>query len=276
MFLNALQIRTRLVALIGAVTLATLGCSTEIMPPDDALDDPDELRDAIETRLEQVDDARFHDVTMEYFGDGERVRVRQLILVERPDRLRVQTRLPGSEEILSLLVSDGDTFSLHDRDDNSYYTGAPTHHNINRMLPVDLSGQDVVRVMLGGAPWERLSRADGEPTLDWDRSRGHYRYAIEEPGGHQLAMYVRHNDFAVVELEELDADGDMVYAYATRDWSHHDGLEIPSYQRFQWPDRDLDFSLEAGRTEINVGFDSMLFSFPPPAGATIYDLDDQS
>ncbi len=263
-------------ALVTALLISTVsGCSTEILPPDDALEDPQELHDAIETRLDRIDDARFHDVTMEYFGDGERVRVRQFIAVKRPDKLRVQTRLPGSEEIMSLLVSDGETFALHERDDNSYYRGSPTHHNINRMLPVDLSGADVVRVILGGAPWERLERRGGEASLTWDRSQGHYRYIVEETNGHQLIMRVRHNDFAVVELEEVDEDGEMVYAYTTRSWSDHDGLQLPAYQRFQWPDKDLDFSIEADRAEVNVDLDDMIFSFPPPAGATIYELDDQ-
>ncbi len=260
-----------------AIVMAT-GCSSTsaVERPDDALDDAEALRDAIDARLEAVDDARFRDVTLEYFGDGERVRVRQLLLVQRPDKLRVQTRLPGSDEIMSLLVSDGQTFSLHERDENNYYTGAPTRENINRLLPVDLSGRDVVHVMLGGAPWDRFDMETNSPTLQWDLERGKYRYTVDRDNGNELAMYVRHDDFAVVEVLETDPDGEMVYSYLTRSWEDVGPLELPSYQRFQWPERDLDFSLDVSRTEINVGFDANLFEFAPPPGSTVITVDSSS
>lgn len=261
-------------ALLALLLLAACGCKRQLPPPDDALESPEALRGAIDARFEDVEDARFRRIVLEYFGDGERVRVRQLILVETPDKLRVQTRLPGSDEIVSLLVSDGQTFSLHEREDNSYYTGEPTRENINRLLPVDLSARDVVRIMLGGAPWDRFDREAGEISMEWDRDRGQYSYSVDRPNGNTLEMYVRHNDFAVTEVRETDANGEMVYAYTTRGWRDSGGLVLPSYRRFQWPDRDLDFSIEAPETELNVGFPPHLFEFPPPPGSRIIELDE--
>src|SRR5690606_27904375 len=79
-------------------------CRANVPPPDNAIEDPVELRQAIDARYAHIEDARFRDVVLDYFGRGERVRVRQLIVIKLPDRLRVQTRLPGSDELLSLLV----------------------------------------------------------------------------------------------------------------------------------------------------------------------------
>ncbi|MGM0559204.1 MAG: DUF2092 domain-containing protein, partial [Myxococcota bacterium] len=125
--------------------LALTSCTKKIPPPDNALEEPEELRNAIDARLDQVETARFREVVLDYFGKKERVKVRQLILVKRPDMLFVQTRIPGSDEILSRLVTDGEQFAMHERDSNKYYTGRPTPENINRLLPVDLSATDVVR-----------------------------------------------------------------------------------------------------------------------------------
>ncbi len=263
-----------LTVVLGAGVGLLLGCPRNVPEPDDSLDDPAELRGAIDGRLDAVDDARFTDVTLEYFGEGERVRVRQLLLVEKPDRLRVQTRLPASDEILSLLVSDGDTFSLHERDQNKYYTGEPTRENINRLLPVDLSSRDVVRVMLGAAPWDRFDDEDAEPTLEWDDSRGDYRYSVVRANGNRLTMYVRHDDFAVLEVEETDEYGEMVYSYSAESWQRFGDVTLPTYRRFQWPERDLDFSIDVGETELNIGFDSQLFEFPPPPGSQVIEVRD--
>ncbi len=264
-----------IIAAVLAAALVSISCTgTETPPPDDALESPEALRGAIDARLDTVEDARFRRVVLEYFGDGDRVRVRQLILVERPDKLRVQTRLPGSDEIVSLLVTDGQTFALHEREDNTYYTGAPTRENINRLLPVDLSAADLVRVMLGGAPWDRFERDGGEPTLDWDREQGKYRYSVRGENGNLLSMYVRHPEFVVDEVRETDADGEVVYAYTTRGWDEHEGLLLPSFRRFQWPERDLDFSVDSPEVELNVDFPPTLFEFPPPPGSRIVEIDE--
>lgn len=265
--------RTLLLAALGVLVIgASTACSKDIPEPDNALQQPEALRGAIDARIQGLDDARFHDVTLEYFGDGERVRVRQLILVRQPDHLRVQTRLPGSDEILSLLVSDGETFSLHERDENKYYTGAPSRQNINRLLPVDLSGTDVVRVMLGAAPWDRFDAESGEPTLEWDSERGQYQYSVARTDGSRLTMYVRHTDFAVLKVQETDPEGDIIYAYTTDGWDDAGPVALPSFQRFQWPDRDLDFSVSVGRAEFNVDLQSHLFTFAPPPGSEVIDV----
>src|SRR5690554_833264 len=201
MFPGAFQ-RCSLSLLLLGVLFSMAACAKKIPPPDNALEDPAELRAAIDQRYDHVEDARFKEVTLEYFGEGERVRVRQLILVQKPASLRVQTRLPGSDEILNLLVSNGDTFSMHQRDTNDYYTGEPTRENINRLLPVDLSSADVVRVMLGGAPWDRFDREPGTTTLDWDPRRGLYRLSRQTTAGGSLSLFVRHTDFAVTEVLE--------------------------------------------------------------------------
>ena len=266
---SALYLSTLLLVLSVGILSA---CPRDIGPPDDAVESPEALRGAIDARFEGVDDARFTNVTLEYFGDGERVRVRQLLLVSRPDSLRVQTRLPGSDEILNLLVSDGQTFALHERDTHRYYTGTPTRENINRLLPVDLSGEDVVRIMLGGAPWDRFDQEEQAPRLEWDREQGQYHYFVEREDGSTLSLYVRHNDFAVLQVMERDPTGDVIYAYSTEDWQQINGMTLPSYRRFLWPARDLDFSIDVGDTELNIDLDSHLFEFPPPPGSQVIEV----
>ncbi len=252
---------------------AALGCPRRIPPPDNAIEQPDKLRAAIEARTDAFDDARFKEVVLDYFGKRERVKVRQLILVDRPDRLRVQTRLPGSNEIVSLLVTDGEEFALHNREDNTYLTGPPSRENINRLLPVDLSARDIVRVMFGGAPWDRFERAPGEPNLEWDTSIGRYVYSVETDEGGELEMEVRHPTHTVVSVVERDADGELVYRYTTDDWKRFGERRLPTWRRFVWPARDLDFSLDVGETELDVGLSDSLFELSPPPGSDIRRVD---
>ena len=261
-------------AVVLVLVPLVLGCCTRDIPaPDNALEDPAALRAAIDARLEGIESARFKEVVLDDFGEDERVKVRQLILVERPDLLRVQTRIPGSDGVMSVLVSNGERFAMHRRDTNNYYTGAPTPRNINRLLPVDLSARDVVRVMLGGAPWDRFAREGAQPRLEWNGKTGRYRYEVDTRGGGELAMEVRHTDYAVVEVRQTDAAGEVLYAYTTDDWERHGQVALPGYRRFIWPDRDLDFSLDVGETQLGVELPEILFEFEPPEGSKIIHLD---
>lgn len=246
-------------------------CPKSYPPPDNPIEDPVQLRGAIDARLEGFETVRFKEVVLDYFGDGERVKVRQLLLVKQPNYLRIQTRMPGSDELLNVLVSDGENFAMHKRDTNEYYSGPATKENVARLLPVDLSAADVARVMLAGAPWDRFAEG-GDPELSWDSRKGAYRYSTEVDGG-SLAMWVRHTDYAVVEVEEKDSDGDEIYQYTTDDWERYGPGALPDYRRFVWPERDLDFSMDVGETQVNIELPDILFELAPPPGSKILRLD---
>ena len=258
--------------LLIALPLVAAGCGKDIPPPDNALEEPEALREAIEARLSQVTDARFKEVVLDYFGNGDRVKVRQLLLVKQPDMLRVQTRVPGTDEIMSLLVTDGEQFAMHKRDTNEYFTGEPTPQNISRLLPVDLSADDVVRVMLGGAPWDRFDRGAGEASLEWNRETGRYIYTKRTPAGGSLSMQVRPTDYAVVSVTEKNAAGKLTYKYTTEDWKRYGEVALPAYRRFVWPARDLDFSLDVGETQVDQNLQDALFQLPPPPGSDVIQV----
>ncbi len=260
--------------LLFCVVLTGASCKRNIPPPENEIKDTALLIGAVDARVEQFESARFKEVVLEYYQDQERVKVRQLILVSLPDKLRVQTRLPGSDEVMNLLVSNGESFAMHRRDTNEYMTGKPTQANIDSLLPLGLSAQDIVRVMLGGAPWGRLQQ-EGKPLhLEWNGRTGRYRLWVETQKKGRIWLEVRHTDFAVVEMVEEDAEGEVVYRYETDDWSGPSGLSLPEYRRFEWPAQKLDFSVEVGETQVNVELPDTLFEFDPPPGSQVIEVDD--
>ena len=254
--------------------LFLVACPSDIPPPKNLVEDPAQMRSAITARSESLQSVRFKEVILEYFGKGERVKIRQLILVKKPTMLRVQTRVPGSEEILSLLVSDGDQFAMHRRDTNEYFHGTATPKNIGMLLPVNLSAADLVRVLFGGAPWDRFDNfSQSAPTLSWDRKVGNYLYKVQS-AENSLEMSIRPTDFAVTEVRERNKKGEIVYKYRTDDWEKtNSSVLLPSWIRFVWPNRDLDFSLTVRETQTNVDLPDILFKLEPPGGSRVIDVD---
>ena len=257
--------------------LFLIACPSDIPPPKNLIEEPAQMRDAITARSQSLNSVRFKEVILEYFGKGERIKIRQLILVKKPTMLRVQTRVPGSEEILSLLVSNGDQFAMHRRDTNDYYQGTATPENIGMLLPVNLSAADLVRVLFGGAPWDRFdSFSQNPPILSWDRKVGNYVYKVHADEK-SLEMLIRPTDYAVTEVRERNKQGDIIYSYRTDDWEKTQSSPaaplLPAWIRFVWPDRDLDFSLTVRETQTNVDLPDILFELEPPGGSRVIDVD---
>ncbi len=263
--------------LLSLLTLTLSACG-DIPPPDNEIKDPYLLKAAIDARVEQIQDARLKEVVLDYFGqrDGkqERIKVRQVIVVKDQDKLRIHTKLPGSEELLSVLVSDGTTFAIHQRDTNTYYKGTPSRENINRISPLklDLSAQDIVRVMLGGAPWDRFGNNKARPTLAWNSKTGRYRLAVRTNSGSTLSMEVRHTDFAVLQVQETNTSGEATYTYEASSWKRVGAVSMPTFMRFVWPGKNLDFSLDVGETRLNTSVEDQIFPFPPPLGSQIIEV----
>lgn len=262
------------------VVLATVGAMTwgcwpkDIPPPDNQIENPSLFKAAVDARTELLESARFKEIVLEYFSEGERYKVRQLIVVSQPSRLLVSTRLPGTDEVVIMLKSNGETFGLHERDSNTFYTGKPSRENIGQLVDFDLSAQDLTRIMLGGAPWDRFTQEGTPLQLTWNRSTGNYRAWVETRAGGELSMEVRHTDFAVLEMQEKDADGKTLYRYTTDDWKKHGEVALPAYRRFEWPAKNLDFSLDVGETQTDVNLPDSVFQFPPPAGSRIIRMDE--
>lgn len=256
----------------GALSLAFAGCSgQDIPPPKNEIKDLTLLQNMVLSRVERFDSARFKDAVLDYYGE-QRIKVRQVLLVKMPGKLRVQTKMPASNEIISLLVANEQRFSMHKRDTNEYYTGRPTREAVNALLPLDLSPKDVVHVMLGGGPWDRFTSSGNPMKLAWNRETGRYRISTATAAGGALSMEVRPGDFAVVQMKEVNAKGKEVYTYTTKDWKRYGELSLPSYRRFVWPAKNLDFSIDVGETQLDVNPPDEWFEFAPPAGSQVIQV----
>lgn len=265
------QRATRLLMLLLAslTILGTLGCGgKDIPPPKNEIKDLTLLQNMIVGRVERFESARFKDTVLDYYGE-QRIKVRQVLMVKMPGKLRVQTKMPASNEMISLLVANEERFSMHKRDTNEYFTGRPTREAVNALLPLDLSPKDVVHVMLGGAPWDRFASSGKPLELKWNRETGRYAISTVTRQGGRLSMEVRSGDFAVVEMKETNTKGEAVYTYTTKDWKQYGELSLPSYRRFVWPSKNLDFSIDVGETQLNVNLPDSLFEFAPPAGSKV-------
>lgn len=260
--------------LLSLLALASLwGCPTDIPPPRNALTDPQELLGAMKTIDENIQTIRFKDTALQYYGEEGRISVKQTILWGQPDRLRIQTYLPGIDSVAGVLVCACGFFAYHDRQENVYYYGEATDTNIARFVPVGLTCRDVGTVLIGSAPFERIAAANGEPALRWDRETG--RYALSVPvvhgldAGGKIDLQVQHETFRVARIQATNASGALVYAYEVDDFENVAGQILPRRRQFVVQRSGEDFSIKNGEVQLNPELPDEVFALGPPQGTPV-------
>ena len=163
------MIKPHHLAALALLALLAPACMKPIPRPSDAISEPGELLEAVKASSLEIESLRMKDVRLDYFGAQGRVSVRQTLLQQQPDRLRVQTYIPGFDGVAGVLVCACGQFAFHDRQEDIYYYGPATAKNVGRVLPLGLNCRDMGHVLLGGAPHDRLEAAGGEPSLRWDQ-----------------------------------------------------------------------------------------------------------
>lgn len=152
--------RRRPLFLVAALSAAlqTVGCRPHVPPPDLSLD-PGELLAQVkagQARSQRVQgEAKTRIRTAR--GSGT---IRSFAAAERPDRVHLeQLDFFGNPNLV--LVTSGGRFWLFDRLKNVLYRGTATPRNLSRLVPIPLSAEDLVAILLGTAPVPEDAAAAG-------------------------------------------------------------------------------------------------------------------
>ena len=272
---------SRLILSLLAIGLTGATCSSPIPPPKDMLKSSQALVNAANQATDEVKTARLKEMRLDYFGQQGRASVRQLILTGAPDRLRIQTYIPGLDGVAGVLVCACGQFAYHDRQNDVYHYGPARSDNIARVLPVGLSCTDLGSILLGGLPNARIkTEAEGEPELSWDDTTGRYKVAWKlnrgPHAGGQLVTQIRHGDWRVAEIKVKDSAGKLQYTYTAKSFERFGGQLLPTSRRFLVADDSEDISLSGDKVELNPELPDLLFQLEAPPGSQLAYLGDRS
>ena len=244
--------------------------------PDDALTEAGDLYDAMNARLETLTGTRIRAV-MEYYEDGRRIRVRQAVLAQQPQNLRIETISPF-DSTLAVVVVNGDSLAIYDLQNSIFYSGAPTAQNLSRFIPVRMSPADIVSVLLGGAPADSVIADRSRWELEWDRRVGAYKLTLPLTHGGRAVLFVRHNTWSLMGAKEYAADGDLVFELRAgsfeRITTDVGETTVPHRLRFLMAGENLDVSLDVDRYEANPELPNAVFALQPAPGVQHIALPD--
>ena len=192
--------------------------------------------------------------------------VGQYLAVSRPAALHIETFNFFGKPV-SVLVSDGDRFSLYDADQNIFYEGPATVEAMSRFLPIALAPVEVVALMLGQVP--RIPAQDGKLILNADQRR--YELTLQAQGATQVLFI----EPKTLDITRSTVKGVSAYDLALGDYQNEAAGRFPHAITLEANGANVVLTYKYTDVTVNAAPDLSLFHQDPPKGAKQVQLDAQ-
>ncbi len=259
-----MRLRAALPAACAA--LVAIGCPRRVPPPDLSLDPARLLVQVQQTAaaVQRVQGETHLDVRSARGTGG----IRQFAAAERPDRVHLE-ELDFFGNPAAVLVTSGGRFWLYDSRSGTLYRGAATPANLSRLVPVPISAQDLVSVLLGTAP---LLEGGVPVSAVPDHARLRLELRRED-----VLEDVWVGEKALVEKAERKVAGGAGPGSWEVEFSAHrerGGALFPGLVSLRSAPAHVEVGLTWTEVEVNGQLDPRLFEPPAPRGARVVDVGD--
>lgn len=201
-FLPAALRRGGALPLLAGLVLALAGCATVEPPPSPTLPAPEwESKPLIESLAQRNDRLRTLRALAQvnYAGPEGRHGFQEAVIVQRPDRLRLDT-LTFLGAILIFTATDQEVVGYHPRE-GVYVRGHPTPENLRRYTQIPLELEEITKLLMGlppvdaAAPWQSHGNTLSQPRAGGGRD-------VLTFGSHQPvpSRWERYNQDGALEL----------------------------------------------------------------------------
>jgi outer membrane lipoprotein-sorting protein len=264
-------VTTRPFLAVGALIVLG-GCALRAGPATPRNISPAEV--SAERLLASIDDraAALHTfralAQMHYVGAKESLAVKEVVAVQRPDRLRIE--MMSAFGVALQIASDGQRLCAYHRGDRTFYRGRASADNLARFTHLDLELSDVVDLLVGLPP---LRERRGRPSIAFERPQGWWKVSSDLTNGGTLALWFDPDSLLAVRASEADPQGNVRYVAGYAQYQTFAGLEMPTEVRFEIPDQQAKIELRYSNVSVNTDLSTALFSFEAPVGSKIVDLD---
>ncbi|MGD9763651.1 MAG: outer membrane lipoprotein carrier protein LolA [Candidatus Binatia bacterium] len=256
---SAIAVLLAVVALTGCTARPTPRPATGLPA---ALPDAREIRAALAERRSALHGLRAW-AGLDYTSPEESRRAKQLLVAERPDRLRLEVFSPLGA-VFVLTAADG-ALAAYDRSASTVYRGAASAENLRRYAQVDLPVPLAVDLMLGTPP------LDPTATADVTADDGAIRLRADRHDGAQVIWLSPALD--PLRYETQDRDGRVVLRTTFEGWTAVDGARVPSEVSLEMPALQRSLLIELRDIEVNPVLPPALFALQTPSNSREVRLD---
>jgi hypothetical protein len=250
------------VGLVVALVLAAAGCRSGATRLPLPAEDPRPL--ALLQAWQESVDARHAlrgSARLAVDGEGLAVRARQILVVERPSRMRVEVQGLLSQTI-AVLVTDGPRYQLFRAEDRSIESGEVHAGLLWQVASLDLTPEEAIELVLGSP---RLD-ASLAPLRASQTREGEIAVELGDAGGRVRERRVFDAQGLLRGVERLGPDGEPVWSARFDHYQPLGSVPVAHAIRVEAPRRSARAELVLSGVELNPVLPADIFRLQP-AGA---------
>jgi outer membrane lipoprotein-sorting protein len=194
--------------------------------------------------------------------------VKELIIAQAPDRLRLETLSPLGQPGF-YAATDGQDLFLFAPSENTYYRGAATPRNLGLIIPLRLGVEDMVSVIRGSVP---LIAYDADHLRCAAKEEG---YVLQLKGRVENTTQVltfSRDGLRVVTSETYGGEG-LTCSVRYADYEPAGSSAFPRTITVSLPSERTTVRITYKKVEFLPDIDTSLFSLSAPPGAKIVHLE---
>lgn len=195
-----------------------------------------------------------------YFGEAGRVRLKAVIVAERPGRFRFETISP-LEQPIDVMTCDGSELALLSKE--KLRVGPATPENIARLVPLPLAPEEVVDVLLGGVPTSERFHPVG---IAWADDQERWVLSVVGIDGERGRLTIDPERRVVVEMVLLDDADAPRLTVRFDDYQDVRGAPLPHAIQVRARRPELEVEIRLKEVDVNVELARALFRIEPPPG----------
>jgi hypothetical protein len=195
---------------------------------------------------------------------GSRSTVTVFVAAARPAFLHFEV-LGFFGEPQAILVSDGQTFALLQNDQGKYFHGPATPENVSRLLPVVLSGPELVSILLGAAPRIPAERLSAQALAEAPA----YLVTLWQ-GDRSQKLWIHPDHHRVLKSE---VHGPTAYDLLFEDFQATGAIDFPRKITL-FASGSATLELRYQELRVNPDLEPARFKLAPPVGAKVIELDE--
>ena len=257
----------RRVAVATLVVAVLSACATRktVSPPavlDTTVPTGDQLLSTLSARRQLLRSIRAM-ARLSYSSPEESRRAKQVILAERPDRLRLEVLSPLGA--VFVLTTSGGRLAAYARNESTVYRGAASPTNLERYTSVDLPVHAAVDLLMGTPPMAAagsvvVSRDDGLVKM-WQEAGPAVRVTWFTP------------ELDPIRFEQHDDQGQVLLRATFAAYTAVSGVRLPTQIALETPASQRQVTIELLEPEVNPPLPDTLFALDTPQGSKEIDLD---
>lgn len=253
-------------ALSGAACAALLAgaCRPHVPPPDLSLD-PARLLAQVQEAAAPIQRVQ-GEARLRLQSSQGTAGVRQFAAAERPDRVHLE-ELDFLGNPAAVLVASGGRFWFYDSRKKTLYRGAATPANLSRLVPLPVSAEDLVSILLGTAPL-----LDGGEPVDAAQDHARLRLRLQRA---DVTEDVWVGEKALVERAERKVAGGAGPGSYEVEFSarrERGGGWFPDVVSLRSAPAHVVVGLTWTDVDVNGAVDPKLFDPPAPRGARVVEV----